>query len=105
MNALVVGFFWLVTFVLAVAIPSWTMLVPGGHIFIWEAAAILSGGETVVVLAFVPRNLRGQQDARSVAAAGPDWDPWPIAMTWRGRRPRQGRWGSGLLKALPWWWQ
>ena len=92
------------TFSLAVAVPNWTMLGRRGPIFIWEAAAILSCGVTVVVLACVPRDLRGQEEARSVAAAGPVWDPWPIALAWKGRRPRQGRWGSGLLKALPWWW-
>lgn len=97
MTAFIVGLCWLLTIAIAVVLPNWTMLGKWGPIDVWWAGAALSGGESAIWLAFVPRNRRAQQQDRSVAAAGPDWDPWPVAVAWKGRRPR--RWG-----ALPWWW-
>jgi hypothetical protein len=99
--AFVVGLCWLLTITLAVVFPNWELLGRGGPADVWLLGVGLSGGETLILLVWVSRNQRAREQALSVAAGGPDWDPWPVALAWKGRRPRPWRWHSG---ALPWWW-
>ncbi len=102
--ALALACSWLVTVATAVAFPNWTTYMGRSNEpqKLWLIFAVFAGACTAFVLVReVPRARRSQLEARAVAAAGPRCDPWPVALTWKGRRPRSPRLPMRALFLVP----